>query len=190
MKEMSVVKKSIITAVCLALCVVLPQAFHAIPNAGSTYLPMHIPVHPVRADLRLAVWFIVRSGRSCAVNLVHRNAAGCLFTAHAGGMRRLRPDGGSDDEGHPHRENLCGPVCQPDHCHAEWADRCGFGEGFDLRERQHHDGRLGHQLLRHQPPGYPDPDRIDPHHCFCIDEGAADSPALPQRLTQKHYNYY
>ena len=44
MKEMSVVKKSIITAVCLALCVVLPQAFHAIPNAGSTYLPMHIPV--------------------------------------------------------------------------------------------------------------------------------------------------
>ncbi|MBG0786158.1 MAG: ECF transporter S component [Anaerolineaceae bacterium] len=44
MKEMSVVKKSIITAVCLALCVVLPQAFHAIPNAGSVYLPMHIPV--------------------------------------------------------------------------------------------------------------------------------------------------
>ena len=41
---MSNVKKSIITAVCLALCVVLPQAFHAIPNAGSTYLPMHIPV--------------------------------------------------------------------------------------------------------------------------------------------------
>ena len=44
MKEMSVVKKSIITAVCLGLCVVLPQAFHAIPNAGSVYLPMHIPV--------------------------------------------------------------------------------------------------------------------------------------------------
>ena len=44
MKEMSVVKKSIITAVCLALCVVLPQAFHAVPNAGSVYLPMHIPV--------------------------------------------------------------------------------------------------------------------------------------------------
>jgi len=44
MKKMSVVKKSIITAVCLALCVVLPQAFHAIPNAGSMYCPMHIPV--------------------------------------------------------------------------------------------------------------------------------------------------
>jgi hypothetical protein len=44
MKEMSVVKKSIITAVSLALCVVLPQAFHAIPNAGSVYLPMHLPI--------------------------------------------------------------------------------------------------------------------------------------------------
>lgn len=44
MNKMSAVKKSIITAVCIALCVVLPQAFHAIPNAGATYCPMHIPV--------------------------------------------------------------------------------------------------------------------------------------------------
>lgn len=42
--KMSNVKRSILTAVCIALCVVLPQAFHAIPNAGSVYLPMHIPV--------------------------------------------------------------------------------------------------------------------------------------------------
>lgn len=41
---MSTVKKSILCAVCIALCVVLPQAFHAIPNAGSIYLPMHLPV--------------------------------------------------------------------------------------------------------------------------------------------------
>ena len=44
MNQMTTVKKSIITAVCIALCVVLPQAFHAIPNAGSIYLPMHSPV--------------------------------------------------------------------------------------------------------------------------------------------------
>lgn len=44
MNKMTAVKKSIITAVCIALCVVLPQAFHAVPNAGSVYLPMHIPV--------------------------------------------------------------------------------------------------------------------------------------------------
>ena len=41
---MSVVKQSIITAVCIALCVVLPMAFHSIPQAGMIYCPMHIPV--------------------------------------------------------------------------------------------------------------------------------------------------
>jgi cation transport ATPase len=44
MQSMSYVKKSIITAVCIALCVVLPMAFHAIQNAGSIFCPMHIPV--------------------------------------------------------------------------------------------------------------------------------------------------
>lgn len=38
------VKKAIITAACIALCVVLPMAFHSIPNAGSVISPMHIPV--------------------------------------------------------------------------------------------------------------------------------------------------
>lgn len=41
--KLSTVKKSIITAVCLALCVVLPQAFHAV-GAGTVFLPMHIPI--------------------------------------------------------------------------------------------------------------------------------------------------
>jgi hypothetical protein len=40
---MTNVKKSIVTAVCIALCVVLPMAFHSVPNAGSVYCPMHIP---------------------------------------------------------------------------------------------------------------------------------------------------
>lgn len=42
--KMTTVKKAIITAVCAALAVVLPVAFHAVPNAGSIFLPMHIPV--------------------------------------------------------------------------------------------------------------------------------------------------
>lgn len=44
MHTMSHIKKMIFTAVCSALCVVLPMAFHAVPNAGSVILPMHIPV--------------------------------------------------------------------------------------------------------------------------------------------------
>ena len=38
------VKNMTLTAVCVALCVVLPIAFHSIPDAGSVFLPMHIPV--------------------------------------------------------------------------------------------------------------------------------------------------
>ena len=42
--KISHIKRLTITALCVALCVVLPMAFHVIPNAGSVMLPMHIPV--------------------------------------------------------------------------------------------------------------------------------------------------
>ena len=42
--KLSHVKSIVFTAVCAALCVVVPMAFHAIPNAGVVFLPMHIPV--------------------------------------------------------------------------------------------------------------------------------------------------
>lgn len=44
MQKMSNVKRSIITAVCIALCYVIPLMFHGIQNAGSIFCPMHIPV--------------------------------------------------------------------------------------------------------------------------------------------------
>ena len=44
MYKMSRIKKYTITAMCITLCSVLPLLLHAIPGAGSTILPMHIPV--------------------------------------------------------------------------------------------------------------------------------------------------
>lgn len=41
---MSKVKKITITALFIALCVILPIAFHSIANAGSIFLPMYLPV--------------------------------------------------------------------------------------------------------------------------------------------------
>lgn len=38
------VKKLVFAGLCAALGVVLPMLFHAVPNAGSVLLPMHIPV--------------------------------------------------------------------------------------------------------------------------------------------------
>lgn len=38
------VLKMVYTALCIALCVVIPQAFHMIPEFGKIYSPLHIPV--------------------------------------------------------------------------------------------------------------------------------------------------
>ena len=42
--KFSNVKKTVTAAMCTAMCVVLPLMLHALPNAGSTLCPMHIPV--------------------------------------------------------------------------------------------------------------------------------------------------
>lgn len=42
--KMSPVKRTVLAALFIALCVVLPIAFHSVPDAGSVFLPMHIPV--------------------------------------------------------------------------------------------------------------------------------------------------
>ena len=44
MNQVSMIKRLTLSALCTALCVVLPIAFHAIPNAGQIMLPMHLPV--------------------------------------------------------------------------------------------------------------------------------------------------
>ena len=41
---MSNVKRMVISGLFVAVALVLPMAFHAIPNAGRIILPMHIPV--------------------------------------------------------------------------------------------------------------------------------------------------
>ena len=42
--KLSYTKRMVLTAVCAAICVVLPMAFHAFPGGGTVFLPMHIPV--------------------------------------------------------------------------------------------------------------------------------------------------
>ena len=44
MNTITPIKRTVLSALLIALCVVLPIAFHSIPNAGSIFLPMHIPV--------------------------------------------------------------------------------------------------------------------------------------------------
>ncbi len=42
--KLSKTNQIVITALCIALCAVLPFAFHSIPMGGAIYCPMHIPV--------------------------------------------------------------------------------------------------------------------------------------------------
>ena len=42
--QMTATKRLVLTAVNIALGLVLPMAFHSIPNCGNIMLPMHIPV--------------------------------------------------------------------------------------------------------------------------------------------------
>ena len=42
--QMTATKRLVLTAVNIALCLVLAMAFHSIPNGGKITLPMHIPV--------------------------------------------------------------------------------------------------------------------------------------------------
>ena len=44
MKMVSPVKRMVISALMAAMCVVLPMVFHSVPDGGSVFLPMHIPV--------------------------------------------------------------------------------------------------------------------------------------------------
>lgn len=44
MKNNNSLYKLAATAICVALCVILPFAFHAIPNGGTLFSPMHLPV--------------------------------------------------------------------------------------------------------------------------------------------------
>ena len=44
MTQATLTRRLTSSALCLALAVLIPQLFHAIPNAGSVFLPMHVPV--------------------------------------------------------------------------------------------------------------------------------------------------
>ena len=81
--KMSLVKQSIITAVCIALCIVLPMAFHSIPQAGIIYCPMHIPVlirGLICAPQYAAVWHFRCTSFKCA----YRYATCCNASFNAG----------------------------------------------------------------------------------------------------------
>lgn len=113
MSQMSQVKRAMITAVCIALCVVLPMAFHSIQNAGAIFLPDAYSGTAVRSAGGLALWSAVRPGRSAVIQPADRYACDGLSALYDGGAWRVWPALRSVHEICAHRKNLCGSVHQP-----------------------------------------------------------------------------
>ena len=70
------IKKMTITGCCIALGIILPMAFHMIPNAGSIFLPMHIPVLLWWYFMRLAVRRDLRHFNPIFIVNLYRDATG------------------------------------------------------------------------------------------------------------------
>ena len=113
MSQMSQVKRAMITAVCIALCVVLPMAFHSIQNAGAIFLPDAYSGTAVRSAGGLALWSAVRSGWSAVIQPADRYACDGLSALYDGGAWRVWSALRSVYEICAHRKNLCGSVHQP-----------------------------------------------------------------------------
>ena len=102
MKKTVNAKNLAFCALCIALCVVLPMAFHAIANAGMIFLPMHIPVPVSYTHLdvykRQEIGFRIPNAGGVLADTVHDLFdvhGGDLFKAQlheAGGLLRIPPD--------------------------------------------------------------------------------------------------
>ena len=113
MSQMSQVKRAMITAVCIALCVVLPMAFHSIQNAGAIFCPMHIPVLLCGLLVGWPYGLLCGLAGPLLSSLLTGMPAMGYLALHDGGAWRVWPALRSVHEICAHRKNLCGSVHQP-----------------------------------------------------------------------------
>lgn len=82
MKE-NQVKKLVMAAMCVALGIVLPMAFHTIQNAGSIFFAYAHSGIDLRSALWMAVWADMWDFSACIIQSVYRNASGCNPSGNA-----------------------------------------------------------------------------------------------------------
>ena len=74
-------KNLVTSGMCVALAIVLPMAFHMIPDAGKVFLPMHIPV--LLCGLLCGPVYGLRYFSAAAFPSFYGNAAHCDAAQHA-----------------------------------------------------------------------------------------------------------
>ena len=181
MKKTISAKNLAFCALCIALCVVLPMAFHAIANAGPIFLPMHIPV--LLCGLACGWPY----GLVCGVlgpvlsGVLTGDACPGRAARHDGRMRRLRAGQRSDDAARPHEEAVRRPVYQPDHGDAAGTDPVRRVQGAALRARDVYGRGVGHDFVRNRPARHRHPARAAADARCRADEGAAAAGAVRVR---------
>lgn len=76
-------KNLVTSGMCVALAIVLPMAFHMIPDAGKVFLPMPYSGAAVRAAVRSGVRLGMRYFSAAAFPSFYGNAAHCDAAQHA-----------------------------------------------------------------------------------------------------------
>lgn len=168
MANMSYVKKAILTAACIALCVVLPMAFHSIPNAGSVFLPMHIPVLLCGLICGWPFGLLCGLGRAPAFQHSHLYACNGLSSQYAGRACCVWPDYRTHDAACPHQKHIRRSIRQPYHSHGGRQNRCGNHQGLDFFCRRVLHCSLDHWLFYYRMAWYSHPACLNPHHRICF----------------------
>ena len=173
MKKTFSAKNLAFCALCIALCVVLPMAFHAIANAGPIFLPMHIPVllcglacgwpYGLVCGLLGPVLSGVLTGMPSPAVLPGMMVECGVYGLVSGLMMQTRS----------HEEAVCRPVYQPDHGDAAGPDSVRRVQGADLRARDVHGRGMGDDVVRDWSARHCNPARAAAVACCRADEGAA-----------------
>lgn len=178
MKKLTVLNKSILTALCVALCVVLPMTLHAIPKGGVLFSPMHLPV--LLCGLVCGAPF----GLVCGIlgPLVSSLLTGMpvfgympvmmielgLYGLISGLVMQFLRSG-----------KLVVDLYAAGHCHAGRPCDHRYPARTDLCRRFLQLVCLGYRIFRILPPRYHYPADSDPHHLCCTGTRSSASGTLP-----------
>ncbi|MFR7743491.1 MAG: ECF transporter S component [Acutalibacteraceae bacterium] len=173
MKKTISAKNLAFCALCIALCVVLPMAFHAIANAGPIFLPMHIPVllcglacgwpYGLVCGVLGPVLSGVLTGMPAPAVLPGMMVECGVYGLVSGLMMQLVHT----------KKAVRRPVYQPDHGDAAGTDPVRRVQGAALRARDVYGRGVGNDFVRDRPARHRHPACAAADACRRADEGAA-----------------
>lgn len=168
-------KNMILCALCIAFCVVLPMAFHGIPNAGKVFCPMHIPVLLCGLIAGWQYGIVCGLTRTVFIQRPDFDAGNGIPSAYDAGADGVWSDYGTDDEICTYRKTCGGFIWQSAGGNAG-RQNCGWNcksTAFCAGKLLH--VRLGNSFFCDSASGYCAPAGACSWNCLYTDESKAGS---------------